>query len=346
MTLPPNRIGAVRGPGGSTLDDVVDGLGQVRLAVEGVSLTLEAVAADLRRLTGTGGAPAGWLGLPEYLGVAIGEVGDVSASALSTLYLQRDILAALSRAVGNTGAPPVSTPAPSLYALTSAAVDALTSAAGDNVYNRLGSIRDNSLALLQSLGTLPSTPANQTVKALLQALVDCCNGTPPPPEFLPPEASCNTQPITWVECTLVERFEQGPGGQRVFAVEFPPVVTGNPQLGGVQVTGFESPEPALGSLTNGDLDCTQYDVCIAWSFSADTPLYNYAIDVRSAEVNVPYNAYTSQTPPVPLSGSQYTNFFARDLSNANFVLQANFAFDTGVTPVGKVWVGAACASEF
>lgn len=191
MVLPPNRIGGVRGPGGATLDDIVDALNVLNLATAANVLTLNSINNRLGILSGGDSAPLDWEGLPVYLATRLGAIvnsgstiGEQLAGMVSLGIDTRSLADAISRTLGNFGDEGTTLPARTLHELAGDIRAALVTGEGENVYERLGSVRDNSLAILQAIGTLPSTPAGETVKALLAALVECCEGgtEPPPPQ--------------------------------------------------------------------------------------------------------------------------------------------------------------------
>lgn len=180
MVLPPNRIGAIRGPGGATLDDVVAainglsvivGESNVLLASQQAYLDSIANALDpalaqlLQRMTWLTGTTApnatfGNFGLPGYLGLVLGSRAAASSELVTVWDWLRSMDDSLGRVTSAIGGNPQPIGLP------------------DNVLLRT-TLAAEALSLVTGLATDP--PIGSTIKALLASIdvnqaraADCC----------------------------------------------------------------------------------------------------------------------------------------------------------------------------
>lgn len=66
--------------------------------------------------------------------------------------------------------------------------------------------------------------------------------------------------------------------------------------------------------------------------------YNMVIDEMSMNDTTPMNSYTGYTGGPPNEDSWMSTWTLVPTEGSPRILHSNFAFDTGVNPVGKVWV--------
>lgn len=345
MTLPPNRIGGVRGPNGATLDDVVALLGTQAIALDALASAvgqsnqfLEQLVSDLSRLTGSGALPSLWDGLPQYLTRVLGSEAaaiDEEQNLFALGLFQRQ--AALNMLLGLFG-----TTAPTALARLGWLLEvrnALIEGQGENVYSRVSETASYTLALLDSLGNFNDAPDGRTIKNLLDNLVSCCEeGNSGGGEtFPPPTLDCAGQPVTWQEVQLELIAAQGPGGQDVYTVVWPATYPEAPTATGTSRDLFEGFQPGMTTTLNsgGPVD---YAVCIYWHFSDTAPPYNMDAFKVPSNDNLLGISYTSYSGLMPVNDQKGDTPEMLTAGGVRFVYHANFAWDSGVTPIGKVWV--------
>lgn len=345
MVLPPNRIGGIRGPNGATLDDIAALLGTQAIALDALAsavgqsnLFLEQLVSDLSRLTGSGVLPAMWDGLPQYLTRVLGSEAaaiDEEWNLLGLGLFNRQ--AALNMLLGLFG-----TTSPTALARLGWLLEvrnALTDGNGDNVHSRIGAVSDRALDLLDSLGTINDAPADRTIKSLLEQLALCCenNGGPGGETFPPPTVDCAGQPVTWQEVELELIAAQGPGGQDIYTVVWPASYPEAQTATNEQRTAGSGTQSGMTTTltSGGPID---YAVCLYWHFSDETPLYNmdsFKVPSNSILLEVSYTSYSGTAPNNDQKGATVEMLTA---GGVRFVYHANFAWASGVAPVGKVWV--------
>jgi hypothetical protein len=350
MVLPPNRLGAIRGPNGATLDDVVARLDATNNALEVLTMELQGAGGNLSlirqrldTLVSTGSAPASWPGLPAYLHAVVGTTGQASelqANILTLLGLDAGSGALLAQVL--TGSP--TSPGTGVLFELLTAVNAVR---GGGALG-LADMAD----ILAALGAITHPPNGSNLKDLLRSmdanlleLRDCaCEGGGGGNNFIavPPAENCAGEPANWQECELLPLFSNEDA--EVFAVRWPENVqnaggddwrTYNiAQAGDRRIIGLRDPSEYVAF--------ESVPLCIAYSFDpATSPLYNYGLTSVIPYTNLlPYNFYVSFNPaPPPQSGAIQISVTARSGGdNLRGGAAMNVAFQLGSGPgVGKVW---------
>lgn len=339
MVLPPNRIGGIRGPSGATLDDVVAALVNLQTPLNSIAANLQDLMGDDPNLSVGQWSWEGFRFMMLYLlELTQGTFTNTDQGAAFT----QDIRGWLGYHLGATPAEGAVQPggqaAPAKLFQSMVNVDAaLTSASGDTAYSRIGTLRDNSTALLQSLGTLPSSPEGETLKALLAALVECCEGGGELFNPSPPTADCLGAPGIWQECTLVNLFDQGPGGYNVYIVQFPPTITSNDDWGGATV-GASEQLPTLVELGAGPYTGSD-GLCFAWSFApGNAPDGFTTISDADAANMSPAASFITNDPPLLETDARSVTVGRAGTSSTAYGFRLYFNWPTGVAANGKVWV--------
>lgn len=349
MVLPPNRIGGVRGPNGATLDDVVAAVSDLLPVLEGIQSSVAALAqrVDALFLPDPAIVVNGfeWEGIQRallyqsWLQTNIFTVANEGASAAVTL---RGWLGYHLGALDEQGAvQPGGQAAPAkLYLSAIDTAAALTSASGDTAYSRFGTMRDNSTAILQAIGTLPSTPNGETVKTLLAALLECCQTgggeTPGNGQNPAPSGFCDgltrVRQLSWDELGTTTI---GGTAATIYRVQF--------NFGGGLL------DPAQGYLPVGEpnapqsiriVDGVAVNLCLSWDFSGQTAPLAFGRDIGA----VGSTLVNSQFVGTPLTGAELqtggdTVLVDRVTNAGDRLVVYNFAFATGVTPTLNVHLG-------
>lgn len=319
MVLPPNRIGAIRGPGGATLDDVVAALNALSVVVGDSNVILasqqaflESIAQDMQRLVGPTD-PSGWPGLANYLWTMIGNPLFLQVTGLPGLW------GLASRNDGDnklilqflTDGVPTGTNTPYLRSIRNALSDA-----GTEPNTTIEALQR--LSIVMGLATDP--PAGSTIKALLASIdvnqaraADCCEegGSTDPPD---PNNPLNDPPVnfgcpnairatSWVNRGTVQvggsdrylwqaRFDNLPPGIEQFVVA----------ISGATSYGLAAP-------------ATKYDLCVSWNFNNNATQPDAIGRNRS---NLQNTAATDlATSGVPSPGDFVTGGFVDELSSCD-----------------------------
>lgn len=352
MFPPFNRIGGARGPNGTTLDDVkaaVDyGNGQlftINAWLEGVFNRMTEMNGHLEKLAGTGAVPNGWTGLPDYLFRFLG--GAAPGDSVTTI---RDLLrftiaqqlTSINYIIGNPAA------VTDEYQLA-VAIEQYISEQQTRAVDSF-----NIGAMEASLGSLGEAPANQTIKALLEAIrveqvraADCCeeNGESNPGTVNPaPTFGCGPRirNIGWKAKGITINNQTT---YRIWSpVWLPTSFASNSFQGYPNSDGHHQ---VFGtSLIN-----KRADVCISWNFEGTDVPFVFGRDIVSTQAVALASEYINGPG---LSGGA-------NLANGGLVTETdtcsgsptsrwiafNFAFVEGTTPSNNVFIGwtdRACAS--
>lgn len=204
MVLPPNRIGAARGPNGSTLDDVVDAINGLVAVQQAQAITLESmrafldsIATDIAYISGPPAQRPTWPGLSSWLKTVLGdEEFTASPWPLAVdVSISRDVLGRLSQYLGGLN-------------LQSASITrsyGIMEALGESLNNPSNDVEGFLPQILESLGVRGTSPTNLSALAYLALIADstersadCCEensqpgggGENPPPG---PSFSCGLE---------------------------------------------------------------------------------------------------------------------------------------------------------
>lgn len=340
MVLPPNRIGGARGDDGRTLTDLYNQLVLVQASLTGIGERLATLMEPDPTVVVNGFE---WEGLRRaLLYMQSIQTSTFNAADQGAAYAL-DIRGWLGYHLGATGAEGAVQPggqaAPAkLFQSAIDTVAALTSPNDENTFSRLGSIRDNSLAILQAIGSLPGTPAGETVKTLLAALVACCEegaGEPTDPTQNPaPDGFCAGS--TRLRNTGWE--DLGSGG----TIGGTPVNVWRPTF------DYNSPviAPADGYSPAGEPQSllvpsgTNVRVCGSWDFTSQAAPLGIGREIGA--VNSVINGSIFTASPFT-SGELVIGGIADDVDRCaspdGRLWLLNFAFATGTTPTRNVWLG-------
>ena len=307
MSQPPNRIGGIRGPNGATLDDILATLTLIRNGQllqlqneQAIRTALDTLVTRVTYLTGTSAPNATNFGasLPAYLQRVLGwtnpqgpQAGSIQQYAIESF----DALNSLRQAAAGVD---VFAEGDNIYTRI---FNALSSLEGDNVYARLGSIRDNSLALLQAVGSLPSTPASETVKTLLAALVACCedgnDGSTPQPGLNPPPPNACLESDGYTPLARVLGWSlvgEADGDTNIYQALWP---TNTPA--GYYLIPAAAPFPQGQGIASDQGDFAR--ACFAWDFTGAIPGL-VTLPVESDGVWRSSASGTSVVPSFPIGG--------------------------------------------
>ncbi len=347
MTVPPNRIGGLRGSGGATLDDLLAELTQIKQATLAMKTTTDNMLIRLNWLVGTTAPPATTFGasLYAYLVRVLGPQNQISVAGSGDMIDLLNLIGTNSVTLLNylSGAPD---PQISVNLIKNIADDVLSSEGllrelrNDLVQNPGTSEPGFTTKLLAAIGEIGTTPANMTVRELLEAIRLCScegqNGT----AFPPPTTGCLDSPPAWQECNLTKWVTVNASGSTpaldIYRVEWPATITGDVEYGLSNVGGILSGENNCALTYTGVLDTVSRvrNICIAWNFPA--PFYNYDGIVQPV-TDSPFASYTGTATPVPAQDTRaFTNavLTTPDTRRGLFV---NFAVEAN-QPIGKVYV--------
>jgi hypothetical protein len=271
MVLPPNRIGASRGPNGSTLDDVVaaiNGLsvvvGEQTIILESMRNFLDSVANDVQTLTGTPSVDLGWQGLPHFLRTYVYEPFDefdTSRTLAFNTYFSREGIQRLVRYLGGN------TASSDAVTRTGGLIEML---GGTNTSNNAREV-SFLLAIASVLGELEADPVGSSIKDLLRSIdvnalrsADCCeeggNSEPDPdnPNNDPPVNFGCANAIRVSEWVNRGTVDVSGVTNTLWQARFNTVPTGITQF---VASGDQATSYGLA------ISPTKYDLCISWNFN-------------------------------------------------------------------------------
>lgn len=347
MSNPPNRIGGARGPNGSTLDDVVAGLGLLAqglnnagLILDGISDRIDITNQYLARLVGET-VPANWTGLPNALGVDVTSNGQVPLFT----YVQ-----ALWDTTATGVLPALSGPAGPRLEEVRAAVAALQGNDLANLSN-LAFLLQTQLTLQEQmqlvLGFVEQAPAGSSIKDLLRSIdvnqlraAECCEeGSTGGGTIPPPPTNCNGRLGTYQQCSLtpIGTGVVGADTYDVYRLLWPASFFEAERMGNV---GPVAPgaNNGLGSLPDElGQNVANYDVCLATRFvQGGHPLFAAVVQTERANpTNITF-AFAN-TQPFTEDGTFYETFYRGVSPDEPNILVANFAWPQGTAPSGAVW---------
>lgn len=231
-----------------------------------------------------------------------------------------------------------STPLP-LFLLSRNVRDALTVESGDSVLTRLGNIRTSLSNLVAAVGTLESSPATETVKTLLAALVECCEGGGTDPggtENPAPAGFCSgftrVRQLNWEQLGATTI---GGTAATVYRVQFNfSEAALAPAQGYIPVDDPNAPQSIR------IVDGVAVNLCLSWDFTGQTAPLAFGRDigaVGSTLVNSQFTGTPLTTQELQTGGDSVN--VDRVTNDGDRLVIYNFAFATGVTPTLNVHLG-------